>query len=101
MDVINAISKRPGLPDAPVTIPRSDANPDNLQPAASMFLDGPHVHEYLREMHDKVLSREPLHCATGIEEGEGTDDGCRLRRRHCRRMLGTRQSAERAQVRGP
>lgn len=51
MDVINAISKVPGLPDAP--------NPRNEKYAwaGPLFQNGPRVHEFLREMHDKVLSK--------------------------------------------
>lgn len=43
MDVINLISKRPGLPDAPVTIPG-----DLFQPAHEHYANGPRLHEFLR-----------------------------------------------------
>lgn len=52
MDVINIISKVDGLPDAPVL----DVN-EAFQPAGVHFANGPRVHEYLKEMRDKVLSR--------------------------------------------
>ncbi|RLQ97387.1 glycoside hydrolase family 13 protein [Falsibacillus albus] len=51
MDVINFISKVPGLPDAP--------NPEG-KPYASghdYFMNGPRIHEFLQEMNEKVLSR--------------------------------------------
>lgn len=53
MDVISMISKQEGLPDMPT----------NGAPYASCNLgccNGPHVHEYLREMRQKVLSKYDL-----------------------------------------
>ncbi|WP_175614957.1 glycoside hydrolase family 13 protein [Piscibacillus halophilus] len=44
MDVINFISKEPSLPDAP----DGDGSP--------YFMNGPRIHEFLREMNDEVLS---------------------------------------------
>ncbi|UZJ55803.1 hypothetical protein CBS101457_005123 [Exobasidium rhododendri] len=62
MDVINEISKQyvdnpqdpdhPDLPDALVTEPDAE-----YQTAHTMFCNGPRVHEFLREMHEKVLSK--------------------------------------------
>lgn len=49
MDVINQISKRPGLPDGPVK-PHSEFGD-------SQVTNGPRVHEFLREMHREVLSK--------------------------------------------
>ncbi|GMA51851.1 alpha-glucosidase [Alicyclobacillus contaminans] len=51
MDVINAISKVPGLPDAP--------NPTGARYAwgGQFFYNGPKVHDYLREMYHRVLSK--------------------------------------------
>ncbi len=51
MDVINMISKAEGLPDgAPIPgTPYTDSNP--------AVMCGPHVHEYLREMNERVLSK--------------------------------------------
>ncbi|KAG8729633.1 hypothetical protein FRC12_020837 [Ceratobasidium sp. 428] len=60
MDVINVISKVAGLPDADVVYPDSD-----VQPAFKYYCDGPHVHDYLQEMHHKVLSRYPNHFTVG------------------------------------
>ncbi|MFC6200271.1 alpha-glucosidase [Lactiplantibacillus nangangensis] len=49
MDVINQISKLPGLPDGPAK-PNSDYGD-------SRVTNGPRVHEFLKEMHQKVLSK--------------------------------------------
>ena len=53
MDVINLISKTDGLPDAPIV----DEN-DPTQPASMHYANGPRVHEYIKEMNQKVLSRK-------------------------------------------
>ena len=49
MDVINFISKRDGLPDAPAVAGRE------FVVALEGFADGPHVHEYLAEMTREVF----------------------------------------------
>jgi len=54
MDVINAISKTPGLPDAPYT------GGEEFQWGGSLFLSGPRVHEYLQEMNERVLAHYDL-----------------------------------------
>ncbi|KAI9015107.1 glycoside hydrolase family 13 protein [Gaertneriomyces semiglobifer] len=51
MDVINLISKVPGLPDAPIVNPGMP-----FQPGFEFFVNGPRVHQYMREMNDRVLS---------------------------------------------
>lgn len=51
MDVISLISKKEGLPDGP-------AGENGL--GDSGCANGPHVHEYLREMNEKVLSKYDL-----------------------------------------
>lgn len=48
MDVINLISKVPGLPDD---------GEDGLGDGTPYFMNGPHVHDYLREMNEQVLSK--------------------------------------------
>ena len=53
MDVINLISKTPGLPDASITEP---LNP--FQPSFEHTANGKRVHEFLKEMHDQVLNRQ-------------------------------------------
>jgi len=50
MDVINMISKLPGLPDAPVV------TPDRYQPAGPYSTHGPRLLEFLAEMKREVLS---------------------------------------------
>lgn len=52
MDVINLLSKTDGLPDAPVV-----DEDDPTQPASMHYANGPRVHEYIKEMNQKVLSR--------------------------------------------
>lgn len=51
MDVINMISKVPGLPDAPVT------SKDRYQFGDQNFINGPRLLEFLAEMKQKVLSK--------------------------------------------
>jgi oligo-1,6-glucosidase len=51
MDVINMISKVPGLPDAPLT------GPGPYQWGGQYFLHGPRLLEFLAEMKEQVLSR--------------------------------------------
>ncbi|KAF8055619.1 glycoside hydrolase family 13 protein [Lyophyllum atratum] len=55
MDVINLISKVEGLPDAPITDPQQE-----YQLASALFANGPRVHEYIKEMNQKVLSGHDL-----------------------------------------
>ena len=50
MDVINLISKVPGLPDAPVT------SKDRYQWGGQYFINGPRLMEFLTEMIQRVLS---------------------------------------------
>ena len=50
MDVINLISKVEGYPDTKVVDQDS-----TYQPGYKLYANGPHLHEYLREMNDKVL----------------------------------------------
>lgn len=49
MDVISLISKKPDLPDGPTGI--------NGYASFNEPANGPHVHEYLQEMREKVLNR--------------------------------------------
>ncbi|TYS14081.1 alpha-glucosidase [Rossellomorea vietnamensis] len=50
MDVINFISKVDGLPDAPLPEGRKYA------PGGDYYMNGPKIHDYLQEMHEKALS---------------------------------------------
>lgn len=52
MDVISLISKKQDLPDGKLMPGAAYANPD--------CANGPHVHEYLQEMNQKVLSKYDL-----------------------------------------
>jgi oligo-1,6-glucosidase len=52
VDTVNMYSKTPGLPDAPIVDPNSFD-----QPASSLYCNGPRMHEFLREMNQKVLSQ--------------------------------------------
>lgn len=54
MDVINMISKTPGLPDGPQT---GDSLHGDFSPYS---VNGPRVHEYLKEMNKTVLSKYDL-----------------------------------------
>ncbi|KJR82064.1 alpha-amylase [Sporothrix schenckii 1099-18] len=51
MDVINLISKVPGLPDAPITLPGAA-----FQPAHDHYANGPRLHEFLRGLR-AILDR--------------------------------------------
>ncbi len=51
MDVINLISKAPGLPDAPAV------NNDRYQFGGKYFANGPRLMEFLTEMKERVLSK--------------------------------------------
>ncbi|KPU26925.1 oligo-1,6-glucosidase [Caloranaerobacter sp. TR13] len=51
MDVINFISKVNELPDD------LDAEDENRLPGSKYYLNGPKVHDYLKEMNEKVLSK--------------------------------------------
>ncbi|MFC7204081.1 alpha-glucosidase [Haloferax namakaokahaiae] len=52
MDVINLISKPDGLPDG--------ADPDAIVRGSDKFVNGPRVHDYLSELHDRVLDDEAM-----------------------------------------
>ncbi|MCM3126048.1 MULTISPECIES: alpha-glucosidase [unclassified Mesobacillus] len=67
MDVINFISKVPGLPDGEVKEGAiyGDGGP--------YFVNGPKIHEYLREMNEKVLSNYDI-LTVGEMPGASTAD---------------------------
>jgi glycosidase len=54
VDVINMISKVPTYPDAPVVL---DPQTHAYQPGTQFFVNGPKLHDYLREMNQQVLSK--------------------------------------------
>jgi oligo-1,6-glucosidase len=51
VDTVNKYSKVLPFTDAPITDPASD-----IQPAAQMWCNGPRIHEFIKEMHQDVLS---------------------------------------------
>ena len=53
MDVINLISKDQRFPNAPVNMPPGH----KYQDGHDFYANGPRMHEYIREMHTKVLSK--------------------------------------------
>jgi oligo-1,6-glucosidase len=67
MDVINFISKVPGLPEGEVKEGAlyGDGGP--------FFVNGPKIHEYLREMNEKVLSHYDI-LTVGEMPGASTED---------------------------
>lgn len=66
MDVVNFLSKEPGLPDAPV-VPGA-----RLADGSASYNCGPRLHEYLQEMHREVFAGRPSHVLT-IGEMPGVD----------------------------
>ncbi|TDL15364.1 glycoside hydrolase family 13 protein [Rickenella mellea] len=66
MDVINLISKVPGFPDAPICSPNEE-----YQLSPIYWANGPRVHEFVKEMNRKVLSK--YECIT-VGEAPFTDD---------------------------
>lgn len=67
MDVINFISKVPGLPDAP--------NPEDktYAPGGQYFMNGPRIHEFLQEMNQQVLSKYDI-ITVGEMPGASVED---------------------------
>ncbi|OTA60040.1 glycoside hydrolase family 13 protein [Hypoxylon sp. EC38] len=53
MDVINLISKDPNYPDADIVLGPGH----KYQPGGKYFVNGPRLHEFLREMYQEVLSK--------------------------------------------
>ncbi|MDQ0191877.1 glycoside hydrolase family 13 protein [Paenibacillus wynnii] len=64
MDVINLISKTPGLPSA---------GEEELDWGGQYFMNGPHVHDYLQEMNEQVLSKYDI-MTVGETPGATVDD---------------------------
>ncbi|MCK8617072.1 alpha-glucosidase [Fructobacillus sp. M158] len=54
MDVISLLSKPEGLPDGPVSKDAHFANSND------MVANGPHIHEYIHEMREKVLNNADI-----------------------------------------
>jgi oligo-1,6-glucosidase len=69
MDVINFISKDPGLPD--VALPPGKRFADG----GAFYESGPRVHEYLQEMHREVFAgrpQDPAHALLTVGEMPGS-----------------------------
>ena len=81
MDVINFISKAEGLPDAPATPGRQFAD------AIGEFADGPHVHDYLADMHRVVFADRHGDYLTVGEMPAVTTDQAKLYTDPARREL--------------
>ena len=84
MDVINMISKDPALPDGAVARRRAAA-----ATAASTFICGPRIHEFLQEMHREVFAGRGASSLTvgempgvTVEEARLFTDPARARGRH-------------------
>jgi oligo-1,6-glucosidase len=71
MDVINMISKVPGLPDAPVITNTP------YQFGGQYFLNGPRLMEFLLEMKQKVLSKYDI-LTVGETPGVSPQDGLKI-----------------------
>ena len=71
MDVINMISKTPGLPDAP------QLSDDRYQYGGKYFLNGPRLLEFLNEMKSQVLSHYDI-LTVGETPGVTTQDAIQL-----------------------
>jgi oligo-1,6-glucosidase len=71
MDVINMISKTPGLPDAP------PVTPDRYQYGGRYFINGPRLMEFLHEMKRNVLSNYDI-LTVGETPGVTTRDAIEI-----------------------
>lgn len=67
MDVINLISKDQRFPDAPPSLGKDR----KYHPGGKYYVNGPRMHEYLREIHDKVLQK---YQAISVGEMPGVSD---------------------------
>jgi len=65
MDVINLVSKTPGLPDG---------DPDSGLTGAQHFMNGPKVHDYVSEMVDEAIPDESI-LTVGETPGASVADG--------------------------
>ncbi|WES64318.1 alpha-glucosidase [Microbacter sp. GSS18] len=72
MDVINLISKVPGLPDGEV-------GEDGLGNGAPFAMGGPRLEEFLVEMHDRVFAgRDEVYLTVGEMPGATPEQGSRF-----------------------
>lgn len=66
LDVVNLLSKTPGLPDDPIIGPKGDGR--------THYADGPKIHEYINLMNEKVFS--PKKLVTVGEMSSTTPEEC-------------------------
>ena len=71
MDVINLISKDQKFPDAEETILHSDGRKAKFHPGSKWYTNGPRMHEFLKEVKEKVL--DPYGAVT-VGEMPGVSD---------------------------
>lgn len=67
IDTVNLYSKTPGFPDAPIIDPGAE-----FQAGFKLYCNGPRMHEFLKEMHDKTFGR--YDTFTVGELGNTSDD---------------------------
>ncbi|TDZ20965.1 Alpha-glucosidase [Colletotrichum orbiculare MAFF 240422] len=67
IDSMNLMSKHPDLPDAPITLPGAE-----FQPGSLYYASGPRMHEYIREMRERVFDK--YDCMTVGELGFTKDE---------------------------
>lgn len=77
LDVVNLLSKTPGLPDDPITGPKGDGR--------THYADGPRIHEYLHLMNQEVF--KPYGLVTVGEMSSTTPEECVLYTREDREEL--------------
>ncbi|MBM7506008.1 alpha-glucosidase [Agromyces aurantiacus] len=68
MDVINLISKHPGLPDGPVRDGKRYGD------GSASYVNGPRLHEFLQEMHREVFDGRDGLITVGETPGVTVDD---------------------------
>ncbi|MBO1306078.1 alpha,alpha-phosphotrehalase [Enterococcus sp. 669A] len=68
LDVVNLLSKTPGLPDDPIVGPTGDGRTHNV--------DGPKIHQYLHELNQQVFG--PMQLVTVGEMSSSTPEECVL-----------------------
>ena len=61
VDTVNKYSKHVNFPQAPITDPNSF-----IQPAAQFWCNGPHIHEFIKEMNSDVLSKYTTYDSQSI-----------------------------------
>ena len=82
MDVINFISKEQSYADAPPVAGQRYVN------AFQLFADGPRIHEYLAEMHERVFEgRERAFLTVGETPGVTTEEAIREKARRAEEAL--------------